>query len=69
MKLPSTLSAATSNCKRCGKCAQVCQHGVHVLKPGYKYFAEQPKNHVCIGPACEKTGHYCVAQCPQKRCS
>ena len=51
------------NCKRCGKCAEVCQYGVHVLKPGYKYFAE-PKNHLCIGPACEKTGNFCVAKCP-----
>jgi glutamate synthase domain-containing protein 2/ferredoxin len=54
------------NCKRCGKCAEVCKYGVHVLKPGYKYFAE-PKNHLCIGPACEKNnGHFCVAKCPQK---
>ena len=33
-------------------------------KAGYKYFGE-PKNHLCTGPACEKNGHYCVAQCPQ----
>lgn len=52
------------NCKRCGKCVEVCQYGVHVLKPGYKYFAE-PKNHLCIGPACEKNnGHFCIAKCP-----
>jgi glutamate synthase domain-containing protein 2/ferredoxin len=54
------------DCKRCGKCAQVCQHDVHVLKKGYKYFTEQPQHHLCIGPSCEKSGHYCVAQCPQK---
>ena len=50
-------------CKLCGKCVAVCPQGVHVLKPGYKYFAA-PHLNVCIGPACEKTDHYCVALCP-----
>lgn len=54
----------SSECIRCGKCAEVCPYGVHVFKPGYKYFAS-PKNHLCIGPACEKTDHYCVASCPK----
>ena len=53
------------NCKRCGKCVEVCLYGVHVLKPGYKYFAE-PNNHLCIGPSCEKSGRFCIATCPQK---
>jgi glutamate synthase domain-containing protein 2/ferredoxin len=52
-------------CNLCGKCAAVCPQGVHVLKPGYKYFAA-PHQHVCIGPACQKTDHYCVDLCPQK---
>ena len=52
-------------CKLCGKCAEVCPQGVHVLKPGYKYFAA-PHQNVCIGPACQKTDHYCVDLCPQK---
>ena len=47
-------------CIRCGKCAEVCPYGVHIHTPGYKYFA-MPKNHLCIGYACEKTDHYCVA--------
>ena len=25
------------NCKRCGRCAEVCLYKVHVLKSGYKY--------------------------------
>jgi glutamate synthase domain-containing protein 2/ferredoxin len=54
-----------SDCKLCGKCVQVCPQGVHVLKPGYKYFAA-PQQHVCIGPACQNTDHYCVELCPQK---
>jgi glutamate synthase domain-containing protein 2/ferredoxin len=53
------------NCKLCGKCVDVCKYKVHVLKPGYKYFAE-PKDYLCIGPACEKTANFCVAGCPQK---
>ena len=54
----------TSDCIRCGKCVEICPQGVHVLKAGYKYFAAA-KNHVCIGPSCEETDHYCVALCPQ----
>jgi len=53
------------NCIRCGKCAELCPHHVHVLKPGYKYFA-RPKSHLCIGEACKKTDRFCIAQCPQK---
>jgi glutamate synthase domain-containing protein 2/ferredoxin len=55
----------SSDCILCGKCAEVCTQGVHVLKPGYKYFAA-PRHHVCIGPACQKTSHYCVELCPKK---
>ena len=51
------------DCQRCGKCVEVCTHGVHVRKPGFEYFGE-PNHHLCIGPACAKNGHYCVAQCP-----
>jgi len=50
-------------CKRCGKCGEVCAHEVHVHLPGYKYYGE-PRHHLCIGPSCENTDRYCVAQCP-----
>ncbi len=53
----------SSDCIMCGKCAEACPYGVHVYKPGYKYFATA-QNHLCIGPECEKTNHYCVALCP-----
>lgn len=49
-------------CVRCGTCAATCSYGVHVLKPGYKYFASA-QSHLCKGPTCEKTDHYCVAAC------
>ena len=55
----------SADCKLCGKCAEVCPQGVHVLKGGYKYFAA-PRHNVCIGPSCRETGHYCVDLCPNK---
>jgi glutamate synthase domain-containing protein 2 len=55
-------------CKRCGKCVVVCPKGVHVHKEGFKYFGE-PEHHLCVGPSCEKSGKYCVDQCPNKALS
>jgi glutamate synthase domain-containing protein 2/ferredoxin len=55
----------SSDCILCGKCAKVCPYGVHILKPGYKYFTA-PHQHVCIGPSCQQTSHYCIDLCPQK---
>jgi glutamate synthase domain-containing protein 2/ferredoxin len=52
------------NCVTCGKCAEVCPNGVHVLKHGYKYFA-MPNSHRCVGTSCEQTDHYCVTLCPE----
>ena len=54
----------SEDCIRCGKCEEVCPEGVHVLKPGYKYFA-MPGSHLCTGKTCEKTDHYCIALCPR----
>ncbi len=51
-------------CVKCGKCAEICPKGVHVRKPGYKYFSE-PQSHLCFGPACEKKGRYCITACPR----
>jgi ferredoxin len=52
-------------CTYCGKCVEVCPQGVHRLKKGYKYFMA-PHQHVCIGPSCQGTNHYCVDLCPNK---
>jgi glutamate synthase domain-containing protein 2/ferredoxin len=54
----------SEDCIKCDKCAEACPQGVHVIKPGYRFFA-QPQSHLCIGFSCEKTDHYCVARCPQ----
>ena len=43
----------SADCKMCGKCAELCTQGVHVLKGGYKYFAA-PRHNVCIGPSCRE---------------
>ena len=51
-------------CAVCGKCMAMCPQGVHVKKPGYKYFA-LPKSHLCFGPKCEEKGCYCITACPQ----
>ncbi len=55
----------TSKCTFCGKCAEICPQGVHVLKPGYKLFAA-PHLNTCIGPSCAKTDHFCIDKCPNK---
>ena len=55
----------SSECTFCGKCAEVCPYGVHVLKPGYKLFLA-PHLNVCIGPSCQQTSHYCIDLCPNK---
>jgi glutamate synthase domain-containing protein 2/ferredoxin len=51
-------------CIRCGLCVEICPQGVHVLKPGYKFFAA-PLSQLCFGPRCEKKGRYCITACPQ----
>ncbi|MGC9970187.1 MAG: glutamate synthase-related protein [Bryobacteraceae bacterium] len=54
-----------ASCLSCGHCADTCPYGVHVKPDGYT-FTLRPQDHLCIGPDCAETDHYCVAQCPQK---
>jgi len=61
-KYKITRSAA---CIGCGLCVKLCPHGVHRKPAGYTYTL-RPLDHLCIGPDCEKTDHFCVAKCPQK---
>ena len=53
-----------SRCAACGKCVEVCQHGVHVRPAGYR-LPLRPLDYRCVGPDCAKSGHYCVSTCPQ----
>ncbi len=51
-----------SACVSCGKCSEVCQHGVHI-KAGDIMIP--PRSHLCVGPdTCKAEGAYCVEACP-----
>jgi glutamate synthase domain-containing protein 2 len=52
----------TSACIACGKCAEVCQFGVHV-KAGNRMLA--PRDHLCRGfDVCRGRDAFCVNHCP-----
>ncbi len=52
----------TTDCVSCGKCAEVCQYGVHV-KAGKRLLA--PRSHNCRGSeVCRVEGKFCVNSCP-----
>jgi ferredoxin len=55
----------SAECIACGLCAKLCPHGVHTKPDGYT-FTLRPQDHLCIGPECASTDHYCVAHCPRK---
>lgn len=52
-----------SNCISCGKCAQLCPHGVHLRYDNYSQ-PVRPLDHKCIGPQCAAHDYYCVKNCP-----
>jgi len=52
-----------SHCVACGKCVELCPHGVHKRPEGYRA-PIRPFDYRCIGFECEKTDHYCIAACP-----
>jgi len=53
-----------ADCAACGQCAKLCRFGVH-QKPADYRFMVRPQDHLCIGPDCAKTDHYCIARCPR----
>ncbi len=53
-------------CTVCGKCAELCPYGVHVLS-GDRML--RPREAFCIGPACRQNKFYCIDQCPEKALS
>ena len=54
----------TDRCIGCGKCAELCPHGVHVRYAAYSRTA-RPKDHLCRGTWCkENCDYYCIDKCP-----
>ena len=58
----------SADCRSCAVCVEVCPYGVHVKPPGYA-LPLRPRDHLCIGPSCAETDHYCVEHCPNKALS
>ena len=50
-----------SNCIRCGRCAEVCPHEVHV-PAGERML--RPRSHLCSGLNCATSEEGCVRNCP-----
>ena len=56
------LVVRTADCINCGKCAEVCQFGVH---PEFTKKKLAPKSHFCIGiEKCRAQGDCCIDHCP-----
>jgi ferredoxin len=55
-------------CAACGLCSRLCPAGVHRNPGGYRLMS-RPLDHLCIGPDCAKTDHYCIDRCPRKALS
>ncbi len=53
----------SSDCINCGKCAEVCQHGVHQRPDGYRLMM-RPFDYRCIGEECTKSDSCCINECP-----
>jgi len=53
----------SADCRSCGLCVELCPHGVHQKPPGYS-LTLRPRDHLCIGPDCAQTDHYCIERCP-----
>ena len=52
----------SSKCKVCGRCAEVCAHGVHTKRNNRMPI---PIDYLCIGPSCNR----CMKECPEKALS
>jgi glutamate synthase domain-containing protein 2/NAD-dependent dihydropyrimidine dehydrogenase PreA subunit len=51
-------------CINCGRCAQVCVHGVHERTEGHNRM-RPPVDYRCIGFACAAGVGHCLPQCPR----
>ncbi len=50
-------------CIGCGKCAELCPHGVHLRYPAYDR-TPRPHDYKCRGFECAKRPYYCIDKCP-----
>ncbi len=51
-------------CIGCGKCAELCPHGVHVKYEGAQK-TSRPKDYLCRGFHCKQNcDYYCIDKCP-----
>jgi glutamate synthase domain-containing protein 2 len=53
-------------CTACGKCADLCPYGVHVMA-GDRML--KPREWHCIGEACRANDFFCINQCPENALS
>ncbi len=51
------------DCDNCGLCLKLCPYGVY--QPGSKR-PKVVKDHLCLGPACQKNAFFCVTRCPKE---
>ncbi|MBN1607818.1 MAG: FMN-binding glutamate synthase family protein [Polyangiaceae bacterium] len=58
----------SSTCAACGRCVELCPHGVHTRPKGYGPIV-RPFDYRCVGFECEQTDHYCVGRCPEQALS
>jgi glutamate synthase domain-containing protein 2/ferredoxin len=58
----------SSRCAACGRCVELCPHGVHTRPKGYGPIV-RPFDYRCVGFDCEQTDHYCIGQCPEQALS
>jgi glutamate synthase domain-containing protein 2 len=49
-------------CTACGKCAELCPYGVHVMA-GNRML--KPREWHCIGDACRTNDFFCIDKCPE----
>jgi glutamate synthase domain-containing protein 2/ferredoxin len=50
-------------CIGCGKCAELCPHGVHLRYPAYDKTL-RPRDYKCRGDECRKEKYFCIDKCP-----
>ncbi|MBE0480786.1 MAG: alpha-hydroxy-acid oxidizing protein [Dehalococcoidia bacterium] len=63
-RLSRYLVARTAACVSCGRCADVCAHGVFTRSGGRM---PAPRSYLCVGPElCRENGETCFDSCPQK---